>query len=300
MDLRNLSDEALDQSLFSWVKKEKAALKEVLLHIAEVDRRSLYLKMGYSSLNAYLTERMGYDGGSAQRRLDAARLSNQVPTLIASIDRGEVNLSQVTFLQKSLREIKDQNTSPEVKAQLLEDIKHKSVRETQVTISKALNIELKQVPKITHQANESVRLEVTLSKEQWQKLEQMRELLSNSLPHGAWDQVLEYVADKVIEHKTKITKPRQQGDRVSTNKSQSIVTSNHLSVSLKRQALHRDQCCQYKSKLTNQICGTKWNLEVDHIQPLWANGTNTLSNLRVLCSNHNKEVYREQANIRRA
>lgn len=307
MDLRKLSDEALDQNLLSYVRKEKEVLKEVLLHIAEVDRRRLYLKMSYSSLHVYLVERMGYDGGSAQRRIDAARLSHQVPSVIQQIDRGEINLSQVTFLQKSLRQAKGQNTAPGFKADLLEEIKYKTLAQTQSTVCRALNIELKASPKVTHQANESVRLEVTLSKEQWLKLQQMREALSNTLPTADWDQVLEYLADKVIEQKTRVpklraavrtqTEPREQIQSMEqpTNTSK----PKNLGLSLKRQVLLRDKCCQYRDLKTGKVCGSKWNLEVDHIKPLWAEGTNTIPNLRVLCANHNKEVYRQQANIRR-
>jgi hypothetical protein len=207
MSLRGLSDETLDQNLMSFVRKEKAALKEILLHIAEVDRRRLYLKMAYSSLRDYLTQRMGYDGGGAQRRLDAARLSLEVPSVIESLDRGEINLSQVTFLQKTLREVTqqrpEQKPSKEITASLVEKMKNTSVHETQIMVSQALNLEIKESPKVIHQANESVRFEVTLSKEQWQKLQEMRELLSAARPGGQWDQVLEYVADKVIQQKAK-------------------------------------------------------------------------------------------------
>lgn len=271
--LHHLSDEALDQSLQSWVKKEKEALKEVLLHIAEVDKRRLYLRLAYPSLFVYLTERLGYEGGSAQRRLDAARLSLEVPALIEKVDRGEVTLSQVAFLQKSLR-ARAQKTSREEKAQLVEEITNKSVKETQVVISQALDVEIKQGPKITHQGNNSVRFEVTLNSEQWEKLQSMRELLSTSLPHGNWDEVLEYVADKVLAQK----------------KNQKNIGA---------QVHQRDQCCQYRDPKTNRQCGTKWNPEVDHVQPRWAGGKNELQNYRLLCASHNKEVYRQQAGIRR-
>lgn len=271
--LRNLSDEELDQNLLLWVKKEKEVLKEVLLHIAEVDKRRLYLRLAYSSMFAYLTERMGYEGGSAQRRLDAARLSLEVPTLIENLDRGEITLSQVAFLQKSLRACPQKATHRE-KIQLVEEIKNKSVRETQVVIAQSLNVEVKERPKVSHQADNSVRFEVTLSHAQWEKLQTMREFLSGSLPHGSWDEVLEFVADKVIAQK----------------KSQNCIKS---------QVRQRDQCCQYRDPKTNKMCGSKWNLETDHIQPRWAGGKNELQNYRLLCASHNKELYRQQARIRR-
>jgi len=272
--LKSLSDEALDQRLLFWIKKEKEALGAVLLHIAEVERRRLYLQMAFPSMFAYLTERMGYEGGSAQRRLDAARLSLEVPNLLESLDRGEVTLSQVSLLQKSLRAC-SKKTSREQKTQFIEDLKHKSVKETQVLVAQTLEIEIKQSPKVQHQRDESVRFEVTLSKEQWQKLQRMRELLSTALPHGSWGEVLEYVADKVIAQK-------------STPKK-----------SLRAQVLQRDQCCQYRDPKTNKVCGSKWNLEADHVRPRWAGGCDELKNLRLLCANHNKHVYRQQTNIRR-
>lgn len=230
-DLRNLSDELLDQNLMSFVKKEKEVLKEILLHIAEVDRRRLFLRMGYSSLYVYLTERMGYDGGSAQRRLDAARLAQQVPSVIESIDQGEITLAQVTFLQKSLRQSKQLQISAAVKAEIIETMKHKTFGETQVAVCKSLDIEMKAAPKVSHQANESVRFEVTLSKEQWAKIQTMRELLSTALPSGEWDQVLEYIAGKVIEQKTKVSKSRHS-KRFQQPKKFSAKTAVNMSIPL--------------------------------------------------------------------
>src|SRR5207253_8723432 len=83
---------------------------------------------------------------------------------------------------------------------------NKSYEDSQTTVARSLDIEIKQSPKTQHQADESVRLEVTLSKEQWRKLQQMRELLSSSLPNGSWDQVLEHIANKVIQQKNKISR----------------------------------------------------------------------------------------------
>jgi hypothetical protein len=82
MNLQTLTNEALDQSLFTHSSKYKTALSIVLFHIVEVEKRRMYLAMGYSSLQVYLQERMNFDGGSAQRLIDAARLHLQVPNLI--------------------------------------------------------------------------------------------------------------------------------------------------------------------------------------------------------------------------
>jgi hypothetical protein len=307
MQLKHVSDEALDQSLLAFVKKEKEVLKDILLHIVEVDRRRLYLRMAYPSLFAYLTEHIGYAAGSAQRRIDAARLSQEVPSVIQDLEAGHLNLSQVTLLQKAFREHKrrDKNTTDnenhlepqialkETKVKLLTELKHKSYAESQVLVAKALQIKIKESPKVHYQSDESVRLEVSLSKKQWIKLQEMRRILSNSLPNGSWDQALENAADTIIE---------QESKGVSSGLSSEPANKPEIKTSirkLKQMALFRDKCCQYKDPKTGKVCGTNWYLETDHLQPRWAGGKDELKNYRALCSAHNKEVYRQQSGIRR-
>jgi 5-methylcytosine-specific restriction endonuclease McrA len=108
----------------------------------------------------------------------------------------------------------------------------------------------------------------------------MKSLLPNG--SGEWSEVLEYLADKVIEKKIKAkTKPKP-----------SISKTN---ISMRKHIRNRDQCCQYKDRATGRICGTKLNLQIDHIKPLWAGGTSTIENLQLLCANHNRYRYRQQA-----
>ena len=62
--------------------------------------------------------------------------------------------------------------------------------------------------------------------------------------------------------------------------------------------MERDNhCCSFKSK-SGQVCGSKWDLEIDHIQPFAQGGRTEKENLRVLCRAHNlyaaKEAYGEE------
>lgn len=52
MSLMKLSNKRLDSHLKSLVSSEREILKEILIHIAEADRRRLYLDFGYPSLFA--------------------------------------------------------------------------------------------------------------------------------------------------------------------------------------------------------------------------------------------------------
>ena len=284
MNLRKFSDSTLDQELRRLASREREILRDILLHIAEVDRRKLFLTFAYANLFDYLTKGVGYSSGSAQRRIDAARLMREVPTLIEQIQTGSINLGQVNLLQKAIRQLqssagspnaKMQQISADMKHQLLTRLENKSVAETETEIAKTFQISPKQACRIQHQRDESVRLEMTFSKDQWEKLVQMRQLLSNSLPSGGWEKVIEFVADKVIAQKTH-----------TKTKSKAI------------EVLNSNKACQFTDSVSGRRCGSTWQLNVDHIKPKWAGGGDNVENLRILCANHNRFVYRQQANIR--
>ncbi|MNK01199.1 hypothetical protein D3C87_189940 [compost metagenome] len=329
MSLKHLSNEALDARLQALTKQEREILSEILLHIIEVDRRKLFLQMAYSNLFDYMTRHLGYSAGSAQRRIDAARLAQVVPEVTTKIEAGHVNLAQVSLIQKAHRQTRREDKpdiSPSQKRELISDLVGKTFEQSQVLVAKTFNLEIKEAPRVQHQANESVRFEVSLSKEQWEKMERMRTLLSNSLPSGSWDQVLEYAADKVIQQKDKVLSSRRSAaifktSRVKVNSKtrdpkkassprngQSKVIDvdkapatypqrRHIPLITQRTIYKRDKSCSYKDPQTGKTCGSTWKLNIDHIQPVWAEGNNLESNLRILCASHNRDAYRKQAGL---
>lgn len=227
-------------------------------------------------------------------------------------------------IRQTQSENKNKVTS-QTKEKLFTELQNKSFAESEILISKTLDIQIKQSPQVKHQQDESIRLEITLTKLQWQKMIRMKELLSHSLPHGSWDQVFEYIAEKVIQQKdrtlenakiaeenklTELTNkqigkgktnisPKTNMDRDSkqilkgTGRARKTITR-----SVQKEIFFRDKCCQYEDKKTGRKCASTWQLSLDHIQPIWANGVNEANNLRILCANHNREIYRKQSNLK--
>ena len=151
MSLKKLTNQILDANLKSLVTNERETLSQILLHIVEVERRKLYLTFGFSSLFQYLTESVGYPQGSAQRRIDAARLSYDAPKVIAKLKTGEINLTQVSMLQKSIREVQANlktKITAQVKEDLINQISNKSFLESEILIAQVLEIEPKEKTKI--------------------------------------------------------------------------------------------------------------------------------------------------------
>lgn len=62
-----------------------------------------------------------------------------------------------------------------------------------------------------------------------------------------------------------------------------------VSAASRRFVFQRDQkCC---------VCGSKFQLQIDHIRPRWAGGGNEVANLQILCAVHNREKYRQEAGV---
>jgi hypothetical protein len=149
MNLKTLSDKTLDQNLEVLILKERALEKEILLYIAEVDLRRLYLKMSYSSLFEYLTKRHGYSNATAQSRIDLIRLHHEVPTVIEDLEKGDIKISQIGLLKSALRQTTE-NISKEQKAEIVESLKNKTMAESQAIVAETLNIEIKEKAKVTY------------------------------------------------------------------------------------------------------------------------------------------------------
>ena len=81
MNLKSLSQQELDVRMKTLASQERALLHEVLLTIQEIDQRKSYLERGFAHLFLYLVEGVGYSAGSAQRRIDGARLLKELPLL---------------------------------------------------------------------------------------------------------------------------------------------------------------------------------------------------------------------------
>ncbi len=304
MELFRLSNLELDSKLKTLAQRERNLLHEVLLHIHEADRRRLYLQMVYPSLFEYLTKGCRFSRTSAQRRIDAARLIAAVPEVAEKIKTGEISLSQTSYLQKAIREKdKTQKVLTEIKQEIIRSICGKSMADSQKIIAQALDLKLLTQSKETHQKDESVRLELTFTKEQWDKLIHARELLSTTSASNSWMEMFSFLAEKVIQKKTGPSRSFSSaaGVRARQNNISTSTTRNSrtpISTATKRNIFNRDKVCQYKDKNTGKVCGGKWGLEIDHIQPVWAGGNDEESNLRLLCRQHNKFVYQNQAGFR--
>jgi len=200
-----ISDQQLHQTLKDKAAEERRITKEVIIYIEEVIRRKLYLKYECSSLHQYLTSKIKYSDGCAQRRIDAARILSQVPEVALAIEDGRLNLTQVAKVQQGIREVNKIGKIVDAQKQkeILLKLANQGGGATDLIISRELDITIKTYDKRKVQKDESVRLEMTFSKAEMEVLEEAQALLSNKTGGRLRDTFVE-MARKVI----KDSKPR--------------------------------------------------------------------------------------------
>ena len=65
--------------------------------------------------------------------------------------------------------------------------------------------------------------------------------------------------------------------------------SRHIPAAIKNEVLKRDNySCSYVDPLTKRRCSSQHGIQIDHKKPFSWQGTHTISNLQVLCFQHNE------------
>ena len=104
MSLRSRSDREILTNTKKLAGREREITVEILRHLIEIDRRELYLQLGYPSLFAYCTEHLRYSSSAAGRRVQAARCLRRFPQAAAKLANGSINLSTFTLVASALTE----------------------------------------------------------------------------------------------------------------------------------------------------------------------------------------------------
>jgi 5-methylcytosine-specific restriction endonuclease McrA len=285
------------------VANERKISAEIIEHIQEIDQKKIYLQMGFANLYSFLTEYIGYTAASAQRRIEAARLLTSVPEVKENLKSGSLNLSQVSMVSQMIRQKQKEQPAvkfnPSDKKALIESVKGLSLENSQKILSQTLDLEVKAYEKQKLQADESIRLEMTLTKLQNEMLKKVKSLMSHVNPNASTAEVFEYLANDYLKrkdplyltsHKPKTASATEVPARYKPSLQMQMASKRRktISASVKRAVWQRDHgMCQHKNQTTGNICGSDHLLEFDHIKRLSYGGDDTSQNLRLLCKAHN-------------
>ncbi len=102
--LDSISDDVLLARIAELVGRSRRAEAELVWHLAEVDRRRLYLREACPSMHVYATTRLHLSDAEAYLRITAARLSRRFPMVLDMLADGRLHLSAIAKLAPHLRE----------------------------------------------------------------------------------------------------------------------------------------------------------------------------------------------------
>jgi hypothetical protein len=306
MDFTNSSDQDLILRLENLTRSERKITHVILFHINEVESRKIHVGLGFPSLYAYLTKGLFYSESAAYRRIQAAQLLKTAPNAAEQIESGALNLSQLTQVQKCLKEENKKGHQIAVHkiTEILNTLENKSNFESEKILAVEFNQPVKVRENVKPQQDDSVRIEVTFSKEQFEILQQAQSLLSHLCPEGSWNTVLTTLAQKF--NQTRLGRkqiPRQEsvsqgnteaevgteliGPKARTPKA-SRPYRPYISVRIKRRLLSKAHYeCEFMDPLTGRKCNSRHQLQIDHRNPLALGGSHDELNLRILCRTHN-------------
>lgn len=328
--IEKMTDLMLVEKLEKLVVLEKQTTAEILEYIKEVDRRRLYLQLGHTSLFSYLTRALKYTPSAAQRRIESARLLKEIPELHQDLKSGSLNLMQISMMAQGFRQKRRRENSPPIesrashsshltignqdslnlKKEILAKIRNQDLSSTQKILAESLDLPLQHFEVQRVQKDHSVRLEITLSKEQMEDLTRAKELVSHTYSQLTWAELFHLLTKTFLAQKDPLKKPvinrknrslpaPEATERQNTPTAKMDAEARkHIPVSVRRQVFRRDRSCRWKDSKTQEICGSKFQLQIDHRKPRWAGGTNDLENLQLLCASHNQMKYRLEAGLR--
>ena len=292
--LREMADALLLAALSSLVRRSDEIASDLLAHLAEVDERRLHVELGFSSLFAYCTERLGMSESVAGRRITAARVCRKFPQVFARVAQGALNLTTLCALNPHL--------STKNAEELFEACANPSrLQVEEILAARFPKADLRERVRVEALSPDRYGVQFTADSEFRELLEQARALASHQLPGGNMNDVLKLALKAFVRDTEKRRfavgrKPRvAKKSGVSTKQSHSPgedasrpKPTRHVPAAVAREVYVRDQRrCTFVAK-DGRRCGCRVFLELDHVRPFAAGGAATASNLRLRCRAHNQ------------
>lgn len=311
LNFKTMSDQDLILKMKELATEDRNLQVLFLKHLKEVEVRKLFLEIGYSSLFEYVVKDLGYSESTAYRRIEAARLLNEEPEIEHKIKSGVISLNTAAQVQTYFKKIKRQSGVKVSisKSELISELENKTSREVERHLLSMTPSSLIPNEKIRLITPDHVELKIILTEEQRLRLEQLKLLLSHINPAMNYQELIDHVckmALKQLDPSLKITKKNNSTDELCDKKNCNIINDDnacsaspknnnfpklkrYIPSTLKSKIHQRDQgCCTYINPKTQQKCGSRFQLQIDHIHPFALRGSNEESNLRLLCSSHNR------------
>ena len=305
---KHLTDGALLTGFRAHVSNERGSLADVLADIAEIDERKLYVPAAHPSMVSYMVHEMRFTEQAALKRLRAARLGREFPSIFTAVATGQLNLSAIVMLSGHLSpENVDQLVATAANmgktdlervlrgrdgtltGQLALTAAPQLVADTEGQLSpgrvEATHISPK-VPARTAAAKGEERSELRcmVSGEGLELLDYARVLLGHAIPNGDMGRIVERAAKALVREIEKQKFGATEGRR----KPRGSNDPHHISYAIKREVWKRDggQCAYHSDE--GKRCPSRELVQFHHVQEVAAGGIASVENISLRCRTHNQ------------
>jgi hypothetical protein len=305
------------------VAGERAASARVLAWLAEVERRRLYLELGYSSLFAYCLRALGFSEDETCNRTGAVRAVIEYPPVLDMIEARAITMTTARLLYPHLKQQADPLA-------VLRSAAGKTRREVEVMIATLspqpdASTVLRRAPapqapapavavpapmpvrspavagpppaRIAPLAPERYRLQVTIGGDAVEKLRLAQDMMSHVDAGGDVAAVLERALDALLAELARRKFAATDAPGVAGAGREG---SRHIPAAVRREVWIRDlgRCTFVGSG--GHRCEERRLVQFNHDIPFCHGGPATTGNVRLLCAAHNRlEARRDERRFTR-
>ena len=317
--LRKLSDSDFIDQMESNAGIEHSSTIKMLHFINDLERRKLFLDLGYSSVFDYCVRRIKYSSSQAGRRIQAARCCRRYPEFFGHLRTREVCLMTVAMIEPVITDDNKDDIIQRVRGASRREVERllfeyrppaalrDRIRYVQVPRSEPRNIDAalldrrcaRAVPEVWRDpvpTEEKVFVQFLADDEFLRLFEEVRNLVPDGGDLAFADLMKVVLTEYRDRHSPAARHERRQAKRREESpdshrwewKNAQGEKSRHIPDEIRDEVFVRDggQCSFVGWNGTR--CQCRKGLQIDHIRPFAVGGTHELSNLRLLCGAHNR------------
>jgi 5-methylcytosine-specific restriction endonuclease McrA len=279
------SFQEIHQKAVQAAQRFKKAEADLISVLQEVESSKTFFKLGYTSLFQYVVQSLQLSESVAANFITVSRKAKEFPALQNAIDEGKLTVSKARKVTAVL--------TPENQKEWVDkaiELPQKKLEEQVAVVAPETKVQNGVKPV----AENLSQLKVGISKQLEEKLKRVQDLESQRTRRAVkLSETLEALVDLYLEKKD----PVKKADRALKRDADACVArhanqadqsdTGPIPAKTKHQATFRDggQCTHTDGR---KRCENRRWLDVHHIIPRSHGGTNTLENLRTLCSAHHR------------
>jgi len=288
-----LSDDDLLAGVARLAGAERDATASLIAHLAELYRRRLHERAGYSSLFTFCTLALRLSDHEAYDRVKAAKVVQEYPAVLEMLAAGRVSLTTIRLLAPHLTPANHEELFASAagmrKRQVQELVATRfpqpdvvsSVRRLPTPSGSFLPLP---PPLVVPLSPGRYQVTFTATAEARARLELAQDLLRHAVPSGDPALIFARALDVLLEE---LVKQKYATVRMPRPSPGQACDSRHIPAEVKRAVFVRDRGrCSFLGP-EGRACGERAFVEFHHVVPFGAGGPATERNIELRCRAHN-------------